>query len=112
MTSDSPSGNAKYSVGQLIHHTLFDYRGVIVDVDSDFRIGAELNAAEQRPPANRIGAQPWYHVLVDGTADRTYVAERNLEPDPHGGPVEHPDLIDYFEGRTQAGYIHCVRMVN
>ena len=30
-------GNAKYYVGQVIHHKLFDYRGVIVDVDPNFQ---------------------------------------------------------------------------
>ena len=28
---------AKFSVGQVIHHTKFGYRGVIVDVDPEFR---------------------------------------------------------------------------
>ena len=27
----------KFSVGELVHHRLFDYRGVIVDVDQNFR---------------------------------------------------------------------------
>jgi len=29
--------SAKFSVGQLVHHRLFDYRGVIVDVDRNFQ---------------------------------------------------------------------------
>lgn len=103
---------AKYHVGQVIHHTLFDYRGVIVDVDADFRVGGELNAAEQRPKPHKLGARPWYHVLVDGTADRTYVSEQNLEPDANGGPVDHPDLIDYFENMTPSGYVRRAHKVN
>lgn len=106
------SDTAKYHVGQVIHHTLFDYRGVIVDVDSDFRVGAELKATEQRPRPNKLGARPWYHVLVDGTADRTYVSEQNLEPDASGGPVDHPDLIDYFETMTATGYVRRAHKVN
>ena len=31
------SSTAKFQPGQLIHHRVFDYRGVIVDVDSHFR---------------------------------------------------------------------------
>ena len=42
-TLDKPE-TAKYTVGQLIHHTLFDYRGVIVDVDPQFRVGAEMKS--------------------------------------------------------------------
>ena len=103
---------AKYNVGQVIHHTLFDYRGVIVDVDPEFRIGAELMAQERRPAADGTSTRPWYHVLVDGTADRTYVSEQNLEPDIDGGPVDHPDVIDYFEKRTDNGYVRRSQKIN
>lgn len=105
---------AKYNVGQVIHHTLFDYRGVIVDVDPQFRVGAELNAPERRPKAhpNRDDSRPWYHVLVDGTADRTYVSEQNLEPDEEGAPVDHPDVIDYFDEQTSSGYTHHPHKIN
>ncbi|MBL4748590.1 MAG: heat shock protein HspQ [Magnetovibrio sp.] len=103
---------AKYHVGQVIHHTLFDYRGVIIDVDAEFRIGAQLNAPEHRPRPNRETTHPWYHVLVDGTADRTYVSEQNLEPDIEGAPVDHPDVIDYFEEQTDHGYVHHPHKIN
>jgi len=112
MSTDTAKHYAKYHVGQVIHHTLFDYRGVIVDVDSDFRVGAELKAQEQRPAGNKPNARPWYHVLVDGTADRTYVSEQNLEPDASGGPVDHPDIIDYFENMTATGYVRRAHKVN
>jgi len=111
---DMSAETAKYNVGQVIHHTLFDYRGVIVDVDPEFRVGAELKAQEQRPVSNPKSTQsrPWYHVLVDGTADRTYVSEQNLEPDQNGAPVDHPDVVDYFERLTNKGYIHRTRKIN
>lgn len=105
---------AKFNVGQVIHHTLFDYRGVIVDVDAQFRVGAELLAQEQRPSSlhNREDHSPWYHVLVDGTADRTYVSEQNIEADFDCAPVDHPDVIDYFETQTDNGYIHRPHKIN
>jgi len=28
---------AKFSVGDVVHHRLFDYRGVIIDVDRNFQ---------------------------------------------------------------------------
>ncbi len=92
-----------FSVGQLIHHKLFDYRGVIVDVDPHF-LGTEEwygNAAKSRPPKDR----PWYHVLVDGFEQKTYVAERNLEPDTEGGPVKHADVGMYFEDTDDESYV-------
>ena len=45
-----------------------------------------------RPPRD----QPWYHVLVDQGGQMTYVAERHLEPDTDGGPIEHPALGELF----------------
>ena len=54
--------NAKFSIGQIIHHRLFDYRGVIVDVDPDFQNSDEWydQVARSRPPKDK----PWYRVLV------------------------------------------------
>ena len=86
---------ARFSVGQVIHHKLFNYRGVVIDVDPVFEGTEEWydKVALSRPPRDR----PWYHVLVDGFGHHTYVAERNLELDTHGGPISHPDLDTYFD---------------
>lgn len=85
---------ARFSVGQLIHHRLFDYRGVIFDVDPVFMGSEEWyeQVARSRPPKDR----PWYHVLVDGADHTTYVAERNLQVDATGAPVHHPLLGKFF----------------
>jgi len=94
---------AQYSVGQLIQHRLFEYRGVIIDVDPMFH-GSDTwyqSNACSKPPKER----PWYHVLVDGAEMRTYVAERNLEPDEEGGPINHPDVVAHFEGMDENGYV-------
>lgn len=98
-----PEASAKFSVGQLIHHRLFDYRGVVIDVDPYFHGSDDWyeSVARSRPPKE----SPWYHVLVDGFEHRTYVAERNLEPDETGGPVEHPDVTDYFDVLGDTGYV-------
>ena len=93
---------AKFSIGQLICHRLFDYRGVVIDVDPHFK-GTDNwydTVARSRPPKEL----PWYHVLVDGGELRTYVAERNLLPDESGRAIVHPDLGDYFEGFVGTGY--------
>jgi len=84
---------AKFSVGELIHHKLFDYRGVIIDVDQDFQAPDEWyeQVAKSRPPKDK----PWYHVLVDDSEHTTYVAEQNLESDIVKRPIHHP-LLGYF----------------
>ena len=90
----------KYSLGQIIHHLRFDYRGVIVDVDATFQGTEEWyrEMAKSKPPRDK----PWYHVLVDQSFTMTYVAERNLEADPSPKPINHP-LIDQYFNRFEKG---------
>ena len=86
--------NARFTVGQLIQHKLFNYRGVIVDVDPCF-MGTEewyQNMALTRPPRE----DPWYRVLVHNASHETYVAERNLQEDDSVAPIQHPALEEYF----------------
>lgn len=93
---------ALFHVGQLIHHRLFDYRGVIFDVDPVFSGTEEwyLEMSRSRSPKDK----PWYHVLVHEGVHSTYVAERNLEPDDTGQPVHHPLVADIFDGLTDGAY--------
>ena len=85
----------QFEVGQVVHHRMFDYRGVVVQADPDFRLSEDWYEmmARSRPPKDR----PWYRVLVDGSDDETYVAERNLEADDSGVPVDHPLLGQFFD---------------
>ena len=76
----SKSPKANYCIGQLIQHKLFDYRGIILSVDLEFKSTDEWYeaVAKSRPPKD----EPWYHVLVHQKGHQTYVAEQNLKPDP------------------------------
>ena len=76
----SKSPKAKYCIGQLIQHKLFDYRGIILSVDLEFKATDDWYdaVAKSRPPKD----EPWYHVLVHQKGHQTYVAEQNLQPDP------------------------------
>jgi len=95
--------NTHFSVGDLVHHKLFDYRGVIADVDPFLMLSDEWynTVALSRPPKNR----PWYRVLVHDAILETYVAERNLEPDPSGAPVRHPLIEICFQGFSDGRYL-------
>lgn len=88
------SEQAKFFVGQIIEHELFDYRGVIIDVDPYFMLTDEWYQlmAKSRPPKNR----PWYRVLVHNSNHETYVAEQNLKIHADKEPVNHPDIGLYF----------------
>ena len=92
--------SCKFSIGQIIHHLHFDYRGVIYDVDAIF-LGTEewyQEMAKSNPPKDK----PWYHVLVDQSASTTYVAEQNLEMDSFSQPIEHP-LVEIYFNRFENG---------
>ena len=94
---------AKFSPGQIIHHKRFDYREVIVDVDPVFQGTDEWyeEVARSRPPKD----EPWYHVLVHDNAVETYVAERHLEEDTSGQPINHPDVPQFFSALTDGRYV-------
>ena len=93
---------AQFHIGQLIHHRLFDYRGVIVDVDPVYQGSEEWydQIASSRPPKDK----PWYRVLVHQAEHETYVAERNLAPDDSGEPIRHPLLDEFFSGLEGDSY--------
>ena len=94
---------AKFSIGELVHHRLFDYRGVIMDVDPVF-LGTDEwyeQVAKSGPPKDK----PWYHVLVHNANHQTYVAERNLEPDADDEPIIHPFVPLIFGEFRDGQYI-------
>lgn len=94
---------ARFCVGELVHHRLFDYRGVIFDVDSEFTGSEEWyeQVARTRPPKD----QPWYRVLVDESDRQTYVAQRNLGAEPDARPIQHPLVDLYFSEFRRGLYI-------
>ena len=97
------SKTAAFAVGQLISHKLFNYRGVVYDVDPAFQGTDEWYeaVARSRPPKD----EPWYHVLVDGADHTTYVAERNLEADDSGRPINHEFVSVFFDEIRDGAYV-------
>lgn len=94
---------ARFFPGELIHHRLFDYRGVVVDVDPGFQGTDEWyqRMARSKPPRD----EPWYHVLVHNGTHNTYVAERNLETDETGEPINHPLIERVFDSFEDGVYL-------
>ena len=95
--------DARLSVGDVVRHKLFEYRGVVVDVDTYFQGTQEWYeaVARSRPPKHR----PWYHVLPHQAQHQTYVAERNLEPDDSGLPIQHHLIDRYFVDFVDGRYV-------
>ena len=95
--------DAAFSVGELVWHRLFHYRGVVFDVDPIF-LGSEEwyeQVAKSRPSKD----EPWYHVLVHNAAHQTYVAERNLDRDDSGGRIQNSGIEAVFSGFDGVRYI-------
>ncbi len=89
---------AKFTIGQVVKHRLFSFRGVIFDVDPTFSNTDEWWEAipEDTRPAKD---QPFYHLLAENeeTEYVAYVSEQNLLADQSGEPVRHPEVPEYFE---------------
>ena len=102
-----PINRARFSVGDIVHHRLFGYRGVIFDADATFQLTEEWYdaVARSRPPKDR----PWYHVLVEGSDNATYVAERNLERDPKGQPIDNPLVDELFTRFENGRYVRDIQ---
>jgi len=102
------TAKANFSIGDLVHHKLFDYRGVIVDVDPRLMLSDEWyeTVARSRPPKD----QPWYRVLVHDATHETYVAEGNLERDTSGAPIRHPMIGACFRSFSDGHYSAAERM--
>ena len=94
---------ARFAIGDVVRHRLFDFRGVIFDVDPEFANSEEWYEAipEALRPARE---QPFYHLLAEN-ADSSYVAyvsQQNLLADDSDEPVGHPDvgqMVDRENGR-------------
>ncbi len=97
---------AKFSIGDVVRHRLFPFRGVIFDVDPEFANTEEWYAAipaEVRPRRD----QPFYHLLAQNAETEyvAYVSEQNLLPDDSGEPVRHPQIGDYFDVGPDGRYL-------
>jgi heat shock protein HspQ len=99
------SKQAKFTIGQVVKHRVFPFRGVIFDVDPVFSNSEEWYQAipaEVRPSKD----QPFYHLLAENAESYyvAYVSEQNLLPDGKGGPVGHPQIAQLFSELEDGRY--------
>ena len=94
---------AKFSIGDIVRHKHFDFRGVIYDF--------EFNNSEewyQSIPKNVRPRkdQPFYHLLAenDEITYEAYVSEQNLLTDNSEEPIKHPLINEIFSGRKGSSY--------
>ena len=99
------SKEAKFTIGQVVKHRVFPFRGVIFDVDPVFSNSEEWYQAipaEVRPSKD----QPFYHLLAENAESYyvAYVSEQNLLPDNSGEPVGHPQIAQLFSDLEGSRY--------
>jgi heat shock protein HspQ len=95
---------AKFSIGQVVRHKLFPFRGVVFDVDAEFSNTEEwLTAIPEPIRPNRN--QPFYHLFAENSDSHyvAYVSEQNLIADETGEPIDHPEIEHIFNA-TDEGY--------
>jgi len=102
---------ARFAIGDVVRHRLFDFRGVIFDVDPVFANSDEWYEAIPESLRPRKD-QPFYHLLAENaeSAYVAYVSQQNLVRDETDEPVDHPAIPDMFEplegGRYQLRPVH------
>jgi heat shock protein HspQ len=100
-----PMAKARFGIGDVVRHRLFDFRGVVFDVDPVFANSEEWYQAipeDLRPSKD----QPFYHLLAENAESSyiAYVSQQNLIADEDDDPVDHPALEGLFDGFHDGRY--------
>ena len=96
---------AKFSIGDIVKHKHFNFRGVIYDVDFEFNNSEEWYQSIPKDVRPRKD-QPYYHLLAENSeiTYEAYVSEQNLLIDSSGEPIRHPLVNEVFSEKRGAGY--------
>ena len=96
----------KFTIGELVKHRFYPFRGVIFDVDPEFMNSEEWYdsiPSHIRPKRN----QPFYHPFAENEDGPyiAYVSQQNLLRDENSDPCTHPQIDSVFEGLINGKYI-------
>jgi len=96
---------AQFAIGDVVRHRIFDFRGVVFDIDPVFANSEEWYESIPEPvrPAKN---QPFYHLFAENAESSyiAYVSQQNLLADVEHGPIAHPAINAVFEGWTGTRY--------
>src|ERR687893_34907 len=99
------ASSAKFAIGQVVRHRLFDFRGLIFDVDPEFDNTEEwwLSIPEEVRPRKD---QPFYHLFAENAETEyiAYVSEQNLLPDDSTEPLRNPMIPEMFVRDKNGSY--------
>ena len=97
--------HARFNLGDVVRHRLFDFRGVIFDIDPVFANTDDWYEAipeDIRPRKD----QPFYHLLAENAESSyvAYVSQQNLVVDDSDEPIEHPAIHGLFDQLSGGRY--------
>jgi len=100
-----PVNIAKFSIGDIVKHKHFNFRGVIYDVDFEFN-NSEVWYSSIPKDVRPRKDQPFYHLLAENNeiTYEAYVSEQNLTIDDSNEPIRHPLIEEIFTGKKGSGY--------
>jgi heat shock protein HspQ len=96
---------ARFGIGEVVRHKIFDFRGVIFDVDPVFANSDEWYESIPEP-LRPSKDQPFYHLLAENveTSYVAYVSQQNLIADDSEEPLENPAIEAMFESLEDGRY--------
>ena len=99
------TNSAKFSIGDVVKHKHFDFRGVIYDVDFEFNNSVESYESIPKDVRPRKD-QPFYPLLAENNeiTYEAYVSEQNLINDDSDEPIKHPLIEEIFTGKKGSSY--------
>jgi len=103
--SAPPIVYARFAIGDVVRHKIFDFRGVVIDVDPVFSNSEEWYQAipeDARPRKD----QPFYHLLAENNEGGyfAYVSQQNLVADDSDEPIDHPAIAGLFGAFSDGRY--------
>ncbi len=106
MATEAPIiAHARFSIGDVVRHRLFGFRGVVFDIDPVFANSEEWyeSIPEDVRPAKE---QPFYHLLAENAEGSyvAYVSQQNLMSDDSDEPVDHPAIAGLFGAYRDGKY--------
>jgi len=100
-----PISHARFAIGDVVRHRLFEFRGVIFDVDPVFANSEEWYEAipeDIRPSKD----QPFYHLFAENAESNyiAYVSQHNLVQDDSDEMIDHPAIDGLFDSYADGRY--------
>jgi len=102
--------HAHFRIGDKVQHRLFNFRGLVFDIDPVFANSEawyEAIPEDVRPARD----QPFYHLFADNGESSyiAYVSQQNLIRDETAEPIDHPAIAAMFQQQADGGYALVAR---